>query len=100
MILLPRASGTVNVLPLILVPGSAVVMEAVWQIAHPIWVNSASPARTLGVIGPRDGAFVDRMKLAKATISVPSSSGSGIGSNPEPKPTKRPLDVFSSGNRG
>jgi anti-sigma regulatory factor (Ser/Thr protein kinase) len=46
------------------------------------------------------GAFVDLMKSAKATTSTPSSSGSATGSYPEPQPTKRPLEVFSSGNSG
>src|SRR5678816_3636319 len=100
MILLPSALGTVNSPPLILVPARAVVIDGVWQTAQPILSNSASPAETSAVIVPRGGAFVARMKSAKATTSTPSSSGSGTGSYREPSPTYRPFDVFSSGNRG
>src|SRR6266496_3515850 len=116
MILLPRAAGTLNAPPLILVPAGAVVIERTWQMAQPIWLNRFEPATMseLGVPfepssapGPRGGAFVARMNLAKATMSSSGSSPqftlgllahgalSGTGSNPEPKPTKRPLDVFS-----
>src|SRR5919198_1933915 len=100
MILLPSAAATVNTPPLIFAPGCAVVMEGVWQIAQPILLNNASPASTSAEIGPRGGALVERIKSANATTSSPSSSGSATGSYPEPKPTKRPLEVFSSGKRG
>jgi hypothetical protein len=52
MILLPRAAGTWNVPPLIDVPGGAVVIEGVWQLAQPIWLNSDSPARTSAAAEP------------------------------------------------
>src|SRR4029434_8247437 len=100
MILLPSAVGTMSSPPFTFVPGRAVVIDGVWQTAQPVWLNSASPAETSAVIVPRGGAFVARRKSAKATTSTPSSSGSGTGSSPEPYPTYRPLDVFSSGNRG
>src|ERR1051326_8063889 len=100
MILFPSATGTVNVSPLMFAPGRAVVIAEAWQVAQQIWVKSPSPARTSGVIGPRDGALVDRIKSANAITSSPSSSGSATGSNGEPNPTNRPLDVFSSGNSG
>src|SRR4029453_5680485 len=100
MILLPSAVGTVSSPPLIFAPGRAVVIDGVWQVSHPTLLNSASPPETSAVIVPLGGAFGERMKSAKATTSTPSSSGSATGSYPEPDPTKRPLDVFSSGNRG
>src|SRR5262249_21501816 len=100
MILLASALETVNSPPLIFVPARAVVIEGVWQTAQPTLLNSASPAEASAVIGPRDGALVERMKSAKATTSTPSSSGSGTGSYPEPYHTYGPLEVFSSGNRG
>src|SRR6266498_2197471 len=100
MILLPSAAGTVKTPPLIFVPGRAVVMDGVWQTAQPTLLNNAPPATTSTEIGPLGGALVERIKSAKATTSTPSSSGSATGSYPEPYPTKRPLEVFSSGNRG
>ena len=87
MILLPSAFGTVDSPPLIFVPARAVVMDGVWQTAQPILLNSASPAETLAVIVPREGALVERIKSAKATTSTPSSSGSETGSYFEPNPT-------------
>jgi hypothetical protein len=45
MILLPRVSGKTNPPPLIGVPGGAVVIDGVWQLAQPIALNRDSPAR-------------------------------------------------------
>src|SRR5512132_616411 len=97
MILLLRAVGTWNAPALIVVPDGAVVIAGVWQLAQPIWLNRDSPARTSGVSGPRDGAFVDRMKSANAMMSSPSSSGSATGSY---RPRSRPFDALSSGMSG
>src|SRR6185312_9374438 len=66
MILLPSASGIVNWPPLTLVPGGAVRYVGVWHVPQPMFLKIVSPARTADVIGPRDGAFVDRMKSANA----------------------------------
>src|SRR6266705_4257427 len=116
MILLPRAAGTVNVLPFINEPAGKVVIERTWQMAHPIWLKRFEPATMSGfgvpfepssAPGPRGGAFVARINLAKATMSSSGSSPqftlallahgwlSGTGSKPEPNPTKRPREVFS-----
>src|SRR5436853_7839204 len=94
------AVGTFIVPPLMGVPAAAVVIVDTWQTAQPICSNRCWPARTSLVIGPRGGAFVERMKLAKARTSLPSSSGSCTGSYADPHPTKRPLDVFSVGISG
>src|SRR6185369_3785467 len=113
MILLPRAAGTVNWLPLIRVPAGAVVIERTWQIAQPILLNRFEPA-TMSELGapfepssapgPRGGALVARMNLANATMSSSGSSPqftagllsqgwlSGTGSNAA---TEFPSQVFS-----
>jgi hypothetical protein len=73
-----------------------------WHMAH----RAADSGEELlaaivsALIGPRAGAFVERMKFANATMSTPSSSRSGTGSKGVPNPTKTPLEVFSSGNSG
>jgi hypothetical protein len=82
------------------VPGRAVRTVGVWQLAQLTCLNSASPASTSAVIGALDGAFVERMKSAKALTSTPSSSGSATRSKRVPKPTNLPPEVFSSGNSG
>src|SRR6266567_594084 len=116
MILLPRAAGTVNAPPLITEPAGKVVIERTWHMLHPIWLKRFEPATMSGLgaplepssaPGPRGGAFVARINLAKALMSSSPSSPqftlgllahgwlSGTGSNPEPNPTKRPREVFS-----
>lgn len=48
MILLPRASGTVNAPPLITVPAEAVTMGLTWQVEQPIFSNRPWPAWASG----------------------------------------------------
>jgi len=78
--LVATAGRTVMAPPLIRVPGGAVTMVSTWQVAQPTFANSAAPVWTSASIGPRGGALVERMKLANALTSSPSSSGSGTGS--------------------
>ena len=80
MILFPTASRTRIAPPLIRVPGAAVRIDATWQPLQPAELNNVSPARTVELMAPRGGALLARMKLANATTSTPSSSGSGTGS--------------------
>jgi hypothetical protein len=47
MILLPRASGTVNAPPSMEVPGGAVTMALTWQVAQPIVSKIFSEAADL-----------------------------------------------------
>src|SRR5438093_1153251 len=111
MILLPSAAPTVKAPPLMTVPTAAVVIDDVWQMLHPIWLNRLAPAMAAAVAAgavSRGGALVARMKLANAKMSSSASSPqvpaggllqavlSGVGSNPLPKPTNLPSDVFST----
>ncbi len=66
MILLPSAAGTMNLPPLIGVPGGDVVIDATWQRRATDVLKIVSPAMTSASIGPRIGAFVERMKSANA----------------------------------
>src|SRR5207244_5932053 len=81
-----------------------------WQILQPIWLNRFEPAMASAVAASavsRGGAFVARMNCANATMSSSGSSPqvpagglvhgvlSGTGSNPLPKPTNLPSEVFS-----
>src|SRR5258708_2773175 len=113
MTLLPSAAPTVKAPPLITVPTDAVVIDGVWQILQPIALNRFDPATALAVAASavsRGGTLVARKKLAKAVMSSSLSSPhvwparatgvhgwlSGTGSNPLPKPTNLPIDVFST----
>ena len=60
MLLLPSASGTTNSPPLIAVPGGAVAIAAVWQVAQPTSRNQRSPAST----SARDRAARRRFRRA------------------------------------
>ena len=95
--LLPSAAGTIIAPPLIDVLAGAVIIEPTWHVAHPMRLNTCSPAVTVAVIAPRGGTMVARMKFANALTSSPSSSGSGFVSYGA---TSRPLAVFSSGSSG
>src|SRR5262245_30227716 len=111
MILLPSAAPTVSAPPLMTVPTAAVVIDRVWQMLQPIWSNRADPACASAVAASaasRAGTFVERMNAANALMSSSVSSPhvvfgmvaqgwlSATGSNPLPKPTNRPSDVFST----
>src|SRR4051794_17072786 len=110
MILLPRAAGTVNAPPLMIVPAGAVVIEVTWQMLQPTALKRDAPVCASDVAAraaSRGGAFDERMNSAKAAMSLSGSSPqvalgilaqgvlSGTVSKPEPKPTKRPKLVFS-----
>ena len=72
-------------------------MVGMWHIAHPTCLKYPSPDVTVSLMGPRGGAFVERMKFANATTSTPSSSGSATVSY---RRTSCPLEEFSSGKIG
>src|SRR2546423_15398661 len=111
MFLLPRAAGTVNAPALIRVPGAEGVMVRTWQMLQPTWSKSCEPVIASEVFATavsRGGALDERMKAAKALMSSSPSSPqvtlallahgwlSATGSNPEPKPTNLPSEVFST----
>ena len=100
MVLFPSAGGTVNVPPLITLPGGEVTMLATWQTAQPMAPKRARPLMASVVaasVASGGGALVARMNAAKASTSSPSSSGSGTASNAA---TERPLEVSSAGWNG
>ena len=97
IVLSPIAAGTVYAPALITVPAVTVVSVATWQVAQPMLLNAVWPRVTAAVIGPRGGAFRERMKLVKAVMSPPSSSGSAVRSNAA---TELPFELFSVGASG
>ncbi|MFO1467683.1 MAG: hypothetical protein U1F35_14790 [Steroidobacteraceae bacterium] len=89
-------AAATSVPPLIDVPDGAVRIAGAWQTAQPTWVNKRSPCCTSALTGPREGAFVERMKFANALTFRPCP--------PDPAPDRRlrhrPLALFSVGSRG
>ena len=107
-VLLASAVPTVNVPPLKVVLGSAVVViERVWQTEQLSESKSAEPAsdESIGTrLRSRGGAFVERMKRVKALMSsspsspqfAPSLSQGWLSGTVSKAATERPSEEFST----
>ena len=98
MVLLPSASGTVNLPPLIRVPGGDVTSVGTWHVVQPIVRENRLAGQNLRVDRAARRRFRRTHEIGERHDV--DAIVLGIGHRVETQLTSRPLEVFSVGNSG